>query len=325
MATGHKTLKSLLLTIFVTISLAQFTGCSNTSDVDNSNVPASEDSGVAAVKIDGIAAERYDEPSLPAAEQPLSTDLRVRFIDVGQGDCALISCDGKNLLIDGGPSSASSKVYTILQELGIAYLDGIIVTHPDADHCGGVAGALNYAKCGTFYCSTATYDTKTFNSVLKYLGDTPVTVPRPNDSFSLGGAIVTFVGPIAKGNADANNSSLVCRIDYGSTSFLFTGDAEAESENAMASAGEPLDADVLKVGHHGSASSSGSRFLSEVTPQYAIISAGKNSYGHPTSEALSRLASAGAEILRTDELGNIIAVSNGVDIEVTSTKEMLIE
>lgn len=295
------------------------------SGLDAEGLPAVEQ-GVPAEKIAGIPAERYsdsggDRPEVGFAQGSVQTDdeLRVRFLDVGQGDCALVTCGGEALLVDGGPSSASSKVYAVLDTLGIGRLDYIVATHPDADHCGGIAGALNYADCGRFYCSVAQHDTKTFQGVLRHLGATPVTVPRVGESFSLGGARVEFVGPV-ESSRDSNSGSLVCLLTYGETSFLFTGDAESESETAMVAAGTVSDVDVLKVGHHGSDSSSSPGFLAAVLPEYAVISVGRNGYGHPAAEALQRLCDVGAETLRTDELGTIVFESDGRELAMWSTR-----
>ena len=317
---------ALLSVVILIISLLAIPGCA-TLDVDSCDTGASIASdGTPAVKLDGVPAERYTEPSdqndVSSSAASITDKLVVRFIDVGQGDCALISCGGKSLLIDGGPSSASSKLYAILKRLGITHLDYIIATHPDADHCGGIAGALNYADCGTFYCSVTKHDTKTFSSILKYLGDTPVTIPDLGDTFDLGVARVEFVGPV-KRTSDTNDSSLVCKIAFGNSSFLFTGDAEETSEFLMANGSADIDADVLKVGHHGSNTSSSNLFLSKVTPEYAIISVGSNNYGHPGNETLQRLEDAGAEVLRTDELGTIIMTTDGNSISLETTKGII--
>lgn len=282
------------------------------------------DTGVPAQKVEGVPAVRYTgnteapaEESADSAAQPAESaeTLRVRFLDVGQGDAALITVGDESLLIDGGPPSASSKIHAVLQDLGITHLDHIIATHPDADHCGGIAGALHAVPCGTFYCSVTEHDTKTFDNIVKYLGDTPITVPKAGDSFVIGSAMVQFVGPVTP-TRDTNNGSLVCRLTYGQTSFLFMGDAECESEVEMLAQGAALDADVLKVAHHGSDSSSSEPFVSAVSPEYAVISVGENSYGHPDASVISRLARSGAEVLRTDELGTITFETNGHDLEV---------
>jgi competence protein ComEC len=267
----------------------------------------------------GGASDSQSQASTTAAGA--SGSLKVRFIDVGQGDCILVTCNGQNMLIDGGQSTESSKVYSILKTLGITHLDYVIGSHPDADHIGATSGALSFATCGTFYCSTTESDTKTFANLTKKVAESgsSITVPKVGDSFYLGNALVTFIGP-TQAFDDDNNNSLVCRLDFGSTSFLFTGDMESESEYALLSSGANVSADVIKVAHHGSKSSSTASFLSAVSPKYAVICVGQdNSYGHPTDAVLSRLSAVGAQILRTDQLGTITFVSDGTTLTQTAT------
>lgn len=325
---SSKRLRPALLLISSALLFA-LAGCASSSETV---APELAKTGTVAQKVEGTPAIPYDDAQDGAAADEgvgaegaasethaSSEELCVRFLDVGQGDCALITCAGESLLIDGGPSSASQKVYAVLKDLGITHLDAIIATHPDADHCGGISGALTLATCGTFYCSITSHDTKTFNSMAERLGSTPITVPKVGDAFSVGPATVQFTGPITP-TSDTNNGSLVCKLSYGDVGFLFTGDAEASSEAQMMAAGADLDADVLKVGHHGSNSSSSARFLSAVSPEYAVISVGDNSYGHPTSDVLARLQAVGADILRTDELGTITFQTDGSAIEVSSSQ-----
>lgn len=254
----------------------------------------------------------------------VSGNLTVRYIDVGQGDAAIVSCDGHHLLIDGGPSDQSSKIYTILKNLGITEFDVVIATHPDADHIGGISGALNTASTSRCYCSVTQADTKTFASMAKYLDShgAKLQVPKAGDSFELGGARVTFVGPVKRLEGD-NNNSLVVRLDYGSTSFLFMGDAEYDEESSLLSSNANLDATVLKVAHHGSSSSSSSSFLKCVSPAFVVVSVGANSYGHPTQQTLSRLEATGASILRTDQLSSIVVTSDGNKLGVTWGKTVV--
>ncbi len=299
------------------------------------SVPAVATVGIPAEKIspDEVVSEEADETdeatATEAAEEPSddsgdpSADERLiaRFIDVGQGDCALITCGGQSLLVDGGPPKASSKVYTILKRLGFTRIDYVVATHPDADHIGGLSGALTVSTCGEFFCSTTTSDTKTFASLLTRVEGQglSVQVPSPGDQVALGSATVTFIGPVSQGDSE-NNNSLVIRIDFGSTSFLLTGDAEKEEEQSLISSGANLKADVLKVAHHGSSSSSTAAFLSKVSPSYAVISVGENSYGHPTDATIGRLEATGAQILRTDDSGSVIMTSDGASISVSTTK-----
>ena len=162
----------------------------------------------------------------------------IEFIDVGQGDSALIQCDGHYMLIDGGPPSASSIVYTILKNKEIDKLDYMIATHPDADHIGGLSGALNFASVGVCYSPVESHDTKTFESLVKYLNkqNASITVPTTGTEFQLGRATVEILGPIHKSD-DTNNNSIVTRITVGEVSFLFMGDAELEEEKSLIEAG----------------------------------------------------------------------------------------
>ena len=169
--------------------------------------------------------------SSPAEASSMKPSFQIDFIDVGQGDSALIQCDNHYMLVDGGSPDRSSLIYSYLKKRNINYLDHIVGTHADADHIGGLAGALNYANVGTAYCSETYYDTRAFKSFVKYLnaqGKT-ITVPRCGDQFSLGSATVTVVGPV-RSDSDTNNNSIVLRIVYGKTSFLLTGDAEETEE-----------------------------------------------------------------------------------------------
>ena len=269
---------------------------------------------------DGDAAARETEPETEEQQQAAgagtaSSSLVVRFLDVGQGDAALVSCDGHWMLVDGGPAKASSKIYSILKTLDVGTLDVIVATHPDADHIGGISGALNYAGCTTCYSPVTENETKTFNNMKKYLDERgcALSVPQIPTSFALGAAQVTLVAPTAS-FGDDNNDSIVCRIVYGDTSFLLMGDAETEEEEALVRSGQDIRANVLKVGHHGSKNASSAKLLSAVQPEEAVISVGKNSYGHPTQEVLERLESRGVNVRRTDRDGSIIATSDGSSI-----------
>lgn len=258
----------------------------------------------------------HPQPSQPAQEapqQPLNSSFEVHFIDVGQADAALVLCDGHAMLIDGGNAADSSLIYSYLKSHGISYLDYIVCTHPHEDHVGGLAGALNYAQVGIAYCPVTSYDSSAFESFAKYLSQQGkhIAVPKAGDAFSLGGAAVEVIGPITD-SGDMNNRSIVLRVIYGETSFLFTGDAEREEEQDILNAGYDLSSTVLKVGHHGSDSSTTYPFLREIMPQYAVISVGQgNSYGHPTDHTLSRLRDADVKVYRTDMQGHIICKSDG--------------
>lgn len=248
--------------------------------------------------------------------------LTVTWLDVGQGDAAVIQCGGHAMLIDGGKPEKSSYIYAWLQQHGLSYLDVIVATHVDADHIGGLSGALNYASVGTAYCPVTTGTTETFQSFVKYLAQQgkQITVPNAGETFALGGAQVQILGPLHSAE-DSNDNSIVLKVSFGATSFLFTGDAERAEEQDLLNAGVNLQSTVLKVGHHGSDTSTSYPFLRAVAPQYAVISVGAgNSYGHPTEAVLSRLRDAGVTTFRTDLHGEIIAISDGQTVNFSTAK-----
>ena len=253
--------------------------------------------------------------------------LTVTWLDVGQGDAAVIQCDGQAMLIDGGKPEKSSYIYAWLQQHGLSYLDVIVATHVDADHIGGLSGALNYASVGTAYCPVTTGTTETFQSFVKYLAQQgkQITVPTTGETFPLGGAQVQILGP-RRSAEDSNDNSIVLKVSFGATSFLFTGDAERAEEQDLLNAGVNLQSTVLKVGHHGSDTSTSYPFLRAVAPQYAVISVGAgNSYGHPTEAVLSRLRDAGVTTFRTDLQGEITAVSDGQTVNFSVAKNAAAE
>ncbi len=264
------------------------------------------------------------ETTVPAQTdpKPQNSSFAVHFIDVGQADAALVLCDGKAMLIDGGNTADSSLIYSYLKKNNISHLDYIVCTHAHEDHVGGLSGAVNYATVGTALCSVTSYSSNAFNNFVKNLRarGVSITVPKAGDSFKLGSATVKVLGPI-KYSDDPNNMSLVLRIVYGNTSFLFTGDAERDEEQDILNAGYTLKSTVLKVGHHGSYTSSSYQFLRSVMPKYGVISVGKdNSYGHPHEDPLSRLRDADVKLYRTDMQGTIICTSNGSTVSFKVSK-----
>lgn len=246
----------------------------------------------------------------------------IHYIDVGQGDAALVVCDDKTMLIDGGKPSASSIIYTYLKNLNIDYLDYIIASHADDDHIGGLSAPLAKMKVGNVIAPETEADTRSYNSLKTKTEEQGLTIqhPKPGDSMDLGSSKIEFYGPITESESDRNNGSIVMKIIYGDTSFLFTGDAEREEEQEILNAGYDLSTTVLKVGHHGSKNSTTYPFLREIMPQYAVISVGDNSYGHPTEDTLSRLRDADVKVYRTDMQGDIIATSDGKTVTITTKK-----
>lgn len=247
----------------------------------------------------------------------------ITFIDVGQADSALVACDGHYMLIDGGNVADSDLIYTVLQKNGVSHLDYVVATHAHEDHVGGLSAALELCTVDTVYCPVTEYSSKAFTNFADKANKrgAPITVPKAGDSFTLGSATATVLAPL-KTYDDTNNTSIVLKICYGETSFLFAADAERDSEADMYEAGADLSATLLKVGHHGSNTSSSYLFLREVMPQYAIISVGAgNSYGHPHEETLSRLHDAEVKVYRTDECGDIICRSDGKHLNFETQKK----
>ncbi len=248
--------------------------------------------------------------------------LSVHYIDVGQADCALLESGGEYMLIDGGNVADSDLVVAYLQKYGVEELKTVICTHPHEDHVGGLNGVLAVYPVKAVYSPTTTYSSKCYDNFMHYVDQQglEVTIPKPGDKMTLGNAEITVLGPL-KSYAKTNDTSIVVMVDFGSTSFLFTGDMEREAEKDLIEYDWDLKADVLKVGHHGSSTSTTYGFLREVDPDYAVISCGKdNDYGHPNEEVISRLADADVTTYRTDELGTVIAVSDGTDITFTWEK-----
>ena len=248
--------------------------------------------------------------------------LTVQYIDVGQADCALLQCDGQFMLIDGGNRDDSQLVVSFLEQQGVKELAAVVCSHAHEDHVGGLPAVLAVYPTKAVYAPTKTYSSSIFDKFVYYTDQQglEITIPAPGDRFSLGQAEVTVLGPV-KSYAETNDTSIVLRVTYGETSFLFTGDMETDAENDMLDYWEgkvDWKTDVLKVGHHCSNSSTSYRLLNEVNPTYGVISLGKdNSYGHPHKEPMSRLNQAGVTILRTDELGTIQAVSDGKEVTLT--------
>ena len=246
----------------------------------------------------------------PAASQTVPADgqdaaFQMHFIDVGQALSVLVECDGQFMLYDGGNVDDGSLVVSYLQSQGVEQLEYVFCSHAHEDHVGGLAAALAYFPAYHVYSPVTEASTKCFKDFVKYTQqqNLQVEVPAVGTQWALGSATVTMLGPVAQ-YEETNDTSIVLRIDYGATSFLLTGDMEADAERDLVASGANLKVDVLQVGHHGSSTSTSYVFLNAVLPEMGIISCGANNkYGHPHEETLSILRDAGVDVYRTDHHG----------------------
>lgn len=239
--------------------------------------------------------------------------LQIHFFDVGQADSILLISDGKSMLIDAGNNEDGDLVVSNIKNLGITKLDYVVGTHPHEDHIGGLDNVISNLEIGTIYMPKVQTNTKTFEDVLDVISkkNLSITAPKQNDKFMIG-QVECEIMLTGEGRKDEqenlNLSSIVIRATYKEQSYLFMADAEEQNENMR----KWQQSNVLKVGHHGSETSSSSSFLNQVLPQIAIISVGKdNSYHHPNEVTLDKLSKLGTLVYRTDQNGNILIESDG--------------
>lgn len=271
----------------------------------------------------GVEPAQGDAPSPLPAGTKADGQLRVIFLDVGQGASQLlISPSGRTMLIDAGNNSEEQRMVDYLREYGVERIDIVVGTHPDADHIGGLDAVIDHYEIGAVYMPKIQANTKTFESLLQSIRDRGLKVKTAKSGLKLDWddqVDVRLVAPVEQSD-DSNNMSAVMKVAFGETSFLLTGDAERESEKAMLASGADVQADVLLVGHHGSTSSTSLSFLRKVSPKYAVIQVGENSYGHPKKEILDRLKKQNVQVYRNDRQGTIEVVSDGREIRVTTER-----
>ena len=245
----------------------------------------------------------------------VDSNLEVYFFDVGQADSILLKNDNYSMLIDAGNNEDGSNLVDYLKNnLSINNINAVVGTHPHEDHIGGLDNIVKSFDIDKIYLPNATTNTKTFEDLLDAIEEKgyKITVPKIDDEFNLGNMLfkVIYVG---SDESDLNNTSIVLRLDFGSTSYLFTGDATGKTEKIILD--KSIDVDVLKVGHHGSKYSSTDEFLDKVSPTYAIIEVGEdNSYSHPSDITIKKLNDRNIKIYRTDKDGTIKLISDGNDI-----------
>ena len=272
----------------------------------------------AVIALAGVAFGMRDPKDVKKTKPPKSIgNIEIHFLDVGQGDATLIKCGDAAMLIDAGENDKGTAVWNYLKKQEITKLDYVIGTHPDSDHIGGMDVVIYKFDCDNIFMSPYEKDTRSYDDVIQAAKskNNKITCPKPGETYKLGEAIFTIVAPNASYD-DANNASIGIYLEFGETSYLFTGDAEYKAEEDILASGYKIDSDVYKAGHHGSRTSSTDEFLDKVTPKYVVVSCGEdNSYGHPHAAILNYCRINKIPLYRTDEQGTIVLKSDGKKIE----------
>lgn len=257
----------------------------------------------------------------------LPTSIQIHFIDVGQGDSILIDSGTNEVLIDGGQKSSGVTVTDYIKQYVDGSLEGLVATHTDADHIGGLIKVLKDFPVEQIWLNGYTATSKTYQDFMDEVNKEETTGAEVNYATKRGGEIsignlsFSILNPPDTLFSDANNNSIVLRLKYGDIAFLFSGDAEKEAETSILTTGSELQAQILKAGHHCSKTASTKAFLEEVKPEKAICMVGENNrYGHPHQETLTSLKDIGAEIYRTDTNGTIIVSTDGVGYTIRTEK-----
>jgi beta-lactamase superfamily II metal-dependent hydrolase len=257
----------------------------------------------------------------PPTPPPREEELKVHFIDVGQGDSILIDSGETEILIDGGDRSADVVPY--LDKYVDGEIEAMVATHPHTDHIGGLIGVLAHFDVDSIWLNGDTSTSRTYGEFMSAVNaeGTQIQVAKRGDQIKAGPLVLDVLNPTDPPLGSTNNKSIVLFLSFGDTDFLFTGDAEAEAEASMLAAHLISGVEVLKVGHHGSRTASSKQFIVAAQPEVAIYMAGEgNSYGHPHQETIATLDEFGAEVYGTDVHGTIIVVTNGTTYNVQPTK-----
>lgn len=301
-----KITKWFIILLSVCVIIWNLVGCT---------VPSDGSKNVAINKNEQVQ-PRQNDSSLSQQKVQNTKELIVSFIDVGQGDSILVQApSGKNMLIDAGVPEAGDKVVSYLKSRGVNKIDILVATHPHSDHIGGLPEVISVFYIGDLYMPKVGNNTYSYEKLLNSIKRKKITVKtgKAGVKLDLGDDVdALMLAPNSTYYDDLNNYSVVIKIKYGNNTFLLTGDAGTVSEKEMLEAGYDLKADVLKVGHHGSAYSTSLPFLNAVNPRYAVISVGKNNdYGHPAKVTLNKLKAHHIIVYRTDQNGTIVATSDG--------------
>ena len=244
-----------------------------------------------------------------------SKGIKIHYIDVGQGDSELIQVNGKNLLIDSGPKESKRQLFKYLNSLKIKKLDYIIATHPHEDHIGNMTDVVNKYSVFNFIAPKITTDTNSFRDMINCLvrKNLKIIPASPLLRLDLGKDVkCEIMSPIQSSYVGLNNYSVVLKITYGKTKFMFMGDSEKTNEKEILENNFDVSCDILKVGHHGSTTATSKEFLNKALPTMAVISCGKgNIYGHPNKGTINNLNEKKIKIFRTDIDGSLIFFSDG--------------
>jgi len=303
-------LYSLILSLCLMFNI---TGCTPAADIE----PSTRGEIVSSVTENETQEPNNTREDLEVEIAPGVTSnyglMRVHFIDVGQADSAFIELgNGQTMLIDAGRSGNASTIVNYIKALQYETIDYVVASHPHDDHIGGMATVLDSFNIGKMYMPKQAHTITAFTNMLDVIEDKNIelyTAKAGTSILSSGSIDIDVLAPFADSDSNLNNVSAVVRITYGKTVMLFTGDAEHVIENQLLNSG--IDADVLKVGHHGAGSASSSSFIKAVSPEVAVISVGEgNSYGHPHADTLAILNEVGAKIYRTDEQGTIVVTDD---------------
>lgn len=249
----------------------------------------------------------------------LDMPVTVHFIDVGQGDCTLIELpDNETVLIDAGENDRGGRVVSYIRDHNIDDIDYMVATHPHSDHIGGLDTVMEEIAVDRIYMPKCDNDTKSYEDVIDIIEEKDIPLFEAKSGlniYSEGEISLDFVAPIKSYYKETNDYSAVLKLSYGDISYIFMGDAEVEAENDILSTHADIEADVLRVGHHGSSSSTSSEFLNEVNPRVAVISVGEdNEYNLPSKSVIENLRKKTEKIFRTDIDGTVVIGTNGVEL-----------